>query len=61
MSFLDSNLIGVIGGVGAVSILGSSSENVSVQIVTIICSCIIALTHILFGYLIFLKTNKNEK
>lgn len=52
-----SNIVGAVisgsAGIASTTVLGTTSASESVQIVTIICSCVIAITHIIFGYLMW--------
>lgn len=52
-----SNILGTVvsgsAGIASTTALGTNSSSESVQIITIICSCVIAITHIIFGYLMW--------
>lgn len=52
-----SNIVGTVvsgsAGIASTTALGTTSASESVQIITIICSCVIAITHIIFGYLMW--------
>lgn len=52
-----SNIVGTVvsgsAGIASTTALGTNSASDSVQIVTILCSCVIAITHIIFGYLMW--------
>lgn len=59
-----SNIVGTVvsgsAGIASTTALGTTSSSDSVQIVTIICSCVIAITHIIFGYLMWRNSQKNK-
>lgn len=52
-----SNIVGTVvsgsAGIASTTALGTTSASESVQVITIICSCVIAITHIVFGYLMW--------
>lgn len=60
---MDSVLVPIstgVAGIASNAVIASSSQDSTVQIVNIICGCVIAITHIVFGYLIY-KSNKESK
>lgn len=52
-----SNIVGTLvsgsAGIASTTALGTNSSSETVQIITILCSCLIAITHIVFGYLMW--------
>lgn len=59
-SVLDTIATGAI-GVGSVALIGNGSASDAVQITQIVSGLLIAIAHIVFGYLIYKEQKKSNK
>jgi preprotein translocase subunit SecG len=59
MNSVDTAIYTGVAGVASETLLYANHTSELVQVVTIVCSCLIAITHIVIGY--FLYKSQNSK